>query len=870
MAKTRFIQSSFVSGELSPLLKGRTDINQYYQAVETADNVVIVPQGGLRRRPGTRFIAGTSPDVARGNITSIAMPNGGTPSVLESPDKTVTTSSTTGIGTTNNYVFAELNGSALLNNKIYVDISQISISSGTSDEFQLQWSATRVTWNFAAQIPTLTTTPRDFRFYVGDISAENPGSETYWRIVRVGTTDLGAAVVTTASFQYWEMSGQNLGPNQGPVKLEGFSVESDRHYLIEFTRDNFAIFRTEVINGVAITTRVADVEPPIEWMVSLDPDEIPDIRVAQVENVMIIVGNSFSPLRLVNLGEDGYWFTDAVSFIRVPFFDYDDEDSPTPSPDIQVMTLASGGGGGIKEGDRFVIDIESVQSKSITFAGDDNVNEQAATVFNIQKNLQEMPVFASTGVSVSRTAALTYTITVSGASAKNFELFSAYFVEGDGQSQINFTKTQDGVTRKEPVWSLTRGYPKTICFYEGRLVFGGTRSKPQSLFFSKSGDFFNFDTEDTDDDDGIFATISARKLNDIVDVYPGRNLQIFTSGAEFAITSQPVTPSNISIQPQTSHGSSNIEVQDVDGSTIFIDRHGKSLLSFLYSFNEDAYTTDDRSVLASHLIKKPVDLALLAGTASDDANWLFIVNDDGSATILNTLRSQDINGFTSWNTSGKIKSVCVVDDQLFMTVEREINGVDKLHIERWDFSYRMDCSIKATPDGVTGEIDGLDHLEQETVTVLTREGYEDTHENYVIGSQPVASGSIILDLNDVFSLTTYEVGLPFVPTIKPMPLNTNIGSGQNQMRLKKIVRMNLRVYESSGIYIDDIPVPVRSFGEAGVATSPLTAGSIIPKTGIIGDVYDINGWNREVMPTITCPDPTPMHIQMIEYEVEGN
>ena len=42
MAKTRFIQSSFVSGELSPLLKGRIDINQYYQAVETADNVVIV------------------------------------------------------------------------------------------------------------------------------------------------------------------------------------------------------------------------------------------------------------------------------------------------------------------------------------------------------------------------------------------------------------------------------------------------------------------------------------------------------------------------------------------------------------------------------------------------------------------------------------------------------------------------------------------------------------------------------------------------------------------------------------------------------------------------------------------------------------
>ena len=59
------------------------------------------------------------------------------------------------------------------------------------------------------------------------------------------------------------------------------------------------------------------------------------------------------------------------------------------------------------------------------------------------------------------------------------------------------------------------------------------------------------------------------------------------------------------------------------------------------------------------MIDPPVDMALLAGTASDDANWLFIVNTDGTATILNTLRSQDINGFTSWKTDGDVKSVCV-------------------------------------------------------------------------------------------------------------------------------------------------------------------------------------------------------------------
>jgi hypothetical protein len=849
MAKTRFIQSSFVSGELSPLLKGRIDINQYYQAVETAENVVIVPQGGMRRRPGTEFITECVKGISKKSPT-YTMPNGGTSSVLNDGDDTTSTSTTTPIGTTDPYVVAKMDLLVDLPMK-FIDLRQISLSTGTSSQFKVQYSTDDVTYTDAASVPLLGTNPQNFRLLVDQTAR-------YWRLARIGATDLGAATVTIAGLSLYEESAILSTP-----RLVDMSVEDDRHYLVEFTRDNIAIFRSQLVGINIQTTRVADIKPLYSGLTSA---EIENIRVAQVENVMLIVGD-FAPMRLVNLGADNDWFLDLIPFTNVPQYDFDDALSPTPTNEIQVMTLGHTGSGQWKKGDRFEIDIEGVLSKSISFAGDSTADEQASTVFNIQKNLQEMPVFGETGVAVARTGNQQYTITISGESTKDFELFSAYVTEGSSDHEIDFTKTQSGSPRKEDVWSSTRGYPNSICFYEGRLVIGGTESKTQSIFMSKTGSFFDFDIDDGDDDEAIFATISSRKLNDIVDVYPGRNLQIFTSGAEFAVTSKPTTPSSITIQPQTSHGANKVEVQDVDGSTIFVDRHGKSLLSFLYSFNEDAYTSDDRSVLASHLINQPVDMALLAGTASDDANWLFIVNTDGTATILNTLRSQDINGFTSWKTDGDVKSVCVVDDQLFMTVERTVNSVAKLFIERWDFTYLMDCSIKSVQ--VAGVIDGLDHLDGESVKVLTRDGQADANEGYVLSSYTVASGEITLDPSEVYSFTTYEVGLPFIPTIKPMPLNTNIGSGQNQMRLKKIVRMNLRVYESSGINIDGIAVPVREFGEAGT-TSPLTGGSIIPKTGIIEDVYDINGWGREVIPTITCPDPTPMHIQMIEYEVEGN
>jgi hypothetical protein len=827
MAKTRYIQSNFVSGELSPLLKGRIDINQYYQAAETADNVVIVPQGGLRRRPGTEFIGETV-----GGLTTQTgfptMPEGGSGSLInDGSDITFTT--TGAVGTTNPFVVAKYDLTTAQTVQ-FADLRRIKLSSGSSEQFKIQYSSDDVTYTTAADVPLIGTEAQDFRLRVDQTAR-------YWRLARIGSNDLGSATVTLSEF--------NLQKPNGLIRkcrVEDFSVEDDRHYLLEFTQENLRIYRTP-------NTYVADIK--------LEVGKPEELRVAQIENVMIIVQEDLSPRRLVNLGADDEWVIDLVPFINVPQYDYDDDNSPTPVDDVQVMTL---GGGSLAKGDRFQVDIESVQSKNITFAGDSTADEQAATVFNIQKNLQDMPVFGETGVAVARTGALQYTITVSGESAKDFELYSGYFTEGDASNTVSFTKSANGSPRKENVWSSTRGWPRSICFYEGRLIFGGTKSKPQSLFMSKTGAFFDFEIDEGDDDEAIFATISSRKLNDIVDVYPGRNLQIFTSGAEFAVTSRPVTPSSINIQPQTSHGSGNVEVQDVDGSTIFVDRHGKSLLSFLYSFNEDAYTTDDRSVLASHLINQPVDMALLAGTASDDANWLFVVNTDGSGTILNTLRSQDINGFTQWNTDGEIKSVCVVDDELYMVVERDIDGSDKQFVERWDFDYMLDCSVKKTRTG--SNVTGLDHLDGEQVQVLVED------ENYVLDARTVSSNQITLDANEEYS-GNYEVGLLFTTTIKPMPLNTNIGSGQNQMRLKKIVRMNVRVYESSGINIDGIPVPIRAFGPAG-DTSPLSPESITPVSGIIEDVYDINGWGREVIPTITCPDPTPMHIQMIEYEIEGN
>ena len=49
--------TNFASGELSPQLNGRIDIQQYYQGVAKMENFEIVPTGGINRRVGSRRLA---------------------------------------------------------------------------------------------------------------------------------------------------------------------------------------------------------------------------------------------------------------------------------------------------------------------------------------------------------------------------------------------------------------------------------------------------------------------------------------------------------------------------------------------------------------------------------------------------------------------------------------------------------------------------------------------------------------------------------------------------------------------------------------------------------------------------------------------
>ncbi len=55
-------QLSFNSGQQSPLMKYRVDVDNRSMAAETLQNIVVSPQGMAAKRPGTEFIDNSTTD----------------------------------------------------------------------------------------------------------------------------------------------------------------------------------------------------------------------------------------------------------------------------------------------------------------------------------------------------------------------------------------------------------------------------------------------------------------------------------------------------------------------------------------------------------------------------------------------------------------------------------------------------------------------------------------------------------------------------------------------------------------------------------------------------------------------------------------
>jgi hypothetical protein len=367
-------------------------------------------------------------------------------------------------------------------------------------------------------------------------------------------------------------------------------------------------------------------------------------------------------------------------------------------------------------------------------------------------------------------------------------------------------------------WSEYAGYPCSVVFFQNRLVFGGTKKQPQTLWWSQSGDYTNFGiSSPIVDSDSITTPLVAEQVNAIQNLKSLDKIIGFTSGGNWKIggsgNNDAVTPTSQSAVQQGYYGSSNLTPLSIGNRIIYSEAKGSSVRDIGYDYTSDSYTGNELTILAEHLFR---NRSITEWAYAQEPNGIiWCVCDDGSCLGFTYLKEQDVWGWSIHETDGLFESVSSISgndiDEVSFIVNRTINGSTKRYVEQLaprdpkvyyatdsdgeqysyiksEESYFVDCGISYS-GAATSVITGLNHLEGKTVSILAN---GNVHPQIV-----VTGGSVSLD----FPVTVCHVGLPYVSDIQTLNVDFALQNGTLQTRFKRITECTLRMENSRNAFV---------------------------------------------------------------------
>lgn len=411
-------------------------------------------------------------------------------------------------------------------------------------------------------------------------------------------------------------------------------------------------------------------------------------------------------------------------------------------------------------------------------------------------------------------------------------------------------------------WNRGRGYPKLCTFYQDRFVVAATDSKPNFIWFSRTGDYPNFGVEKVEgtitDDSAITLPVINRKMCEIRHLVPANDLIILTSGNEWIVRGdKTITPTNCNLKTQTQRGALSCEPQFIGNRCVFVQERGGTVRDMGYSYESDNYTGQDLTLFVKTLVKG--HLAVTSAYAQDPDSIIYYVRDDGQLNCLTYIPEQKVYGWSHFVTNGKYRYVESVaegeQDTIYFVVDRVINNKSVKCIERSIPLYTednsdvfLDCYVKVANSIKTDYINAP-HLVGQMVDI-------------VIDGQQMPSRVVpptgVIKLDGKANVIT--VGLPYTTKIKIPSVEQQINDGTLQGRVATVSRVVLRMYKSFGgkvgrtfYRMDDITLPPN---ELFTGDKPV----ILPKMGI--------NYSTDTSICIKHSDPFPFNLLSITRIVE--
>lgn len=791
MPKLTHIQNSFSSGELSPLLKGRTQMAQYGNGCETLVNMVVLPQGGITKRPGTKFIQ----EVKNSANTTRLLPflvGSGESYILEFGDR---------------YIRFYRGGGALLSTAAVTNGTFNTDLTGWTDDDTgtgaSTWNANSMRLNGGASgvaartqgIAYLGTAQHTLTFT----------SSTNTCAYRIGTTSGGTQIASGTS---------SLGANN-----ISFTPSTAGIIYIQFrnTANNDAD-----VDTVSISTPVYEIPSPYTSA------QVEAIQWAQSKDTMYIAHGSVALRKLRRFGAS-QWDLVEVDLVDGPYYNKTDDEY-----------------GGVGTG---ITMTPSATSGTITFTA-------------------SSAVFASTDVGRA--------IRYRSSTASEWAESTITVYTSTTQVTATVEKVLSGTTASTE-WRLgyfsdTTGHPSCVTFHEQRLVLANTNDRPQSVWFSRSGDIEVFQPDNDSFKDEVDATsamtytLASRDSNDIVWLSSRNVLYLGTYGAIFAAKAssldEAMTPNNISIKPAVKTASYASMPIETSNATLFIHYHQRKVIELAYNVESDNMVGVDLSILSEHLgTPKFKTIA----RQEEPYNVLWAIDEDGGLTGLTYLRDQQVVGWHRHVLGGTdvvVKSVACApgadETELWLIVQRTIDGSTVQYVEQMTPYFRDDIDAEDAffvdsglrySGSATASLSGIDHLENEDVVA-----YCNGYVGVIV--DPVTAGAVTLQQ----TTTKASVGLPYTSIVKGMPVDLNGPGGTITGSLVRAWKSTVRFYRSAlakvGYSTEDSNI-VENFGDGYVM------GGAIPLKSELKEVPYDHGAELEIATYIEQTQPAPMTILAI-------
>jgi hypothetical protein len=471
--------------------------------------------------------------------------------------------------------------------------------------------------------------------------------------------------------------------------------------------------------------------------------------------------------------------------------------------------------------------------------------------------------------------------------------------------KVNFGATTASDDWEESAWSTYRGWPRSVCFHEGRLVMGGNEAQPDTIWASRVGNFDHFMASKFDQDasadttllkyfgatvasDPVARTIASTEVNTIQWLASQRSLYVGTLGAEYSIGSanDPAFDATAlpNLRSDSAVGSFYTMAKRMGSGLAYVSRSGVSIRDVKYDYTKDKNISRDLSLLGSDTLRRlrqdrsdRGEVWELAWSGDSRILWarVAIPGTYGYKAQLVGFTFDEEGGAAGWHThilGGPITAVpadypwvtgfCVIPstegkDELWMCVIRTIDGTAHYGIEAMETDISLDDSTDRgvfymdaykTVTGPGTVFSGFDHMEGESVQVVNAEGF-------YLGEYEVVSGDITLEDEQ----TEITAGFEITPKLKTLPIEGGAAIGSSQGSISRIDKVTARLYRTGTLKIgssfDDADLTEIEFRTADVPMDempPLYTGD--QEVDFLGD------YGTRAQVCITTDKPLPMTV----------